>query len=187
MRPVKALPPLREVHTIALDFDGVFTDNKVWVDEGGRESVRCDRSDGLAFDFVRAFLQRGLLQAQIIVLSKEGNPVVRERVRKMSLDCHHGVKDKLAFMKQHLAGRFPSSTAPFSGLIYLANDLNDLPLMRCAGYAVAPADAHPKVREIAHLVLEQRGGEGFVRAFVERLLGIDQMSPEEIDELVSDC
>ena len=40
---------------------------------------------------------------------------------------------------------------------------------------------------VANLVLEQRGGEGFVRAFIERLLGIPQLTSEELDELVSDC
>jgi 3-deoxy-D-manno-octulosonate 8-phosphate phosphatase KdsC-like HAD superfamily phosphatase len=58
--------------------------------------------------------------------------------------------------------------------------------MRRAGYAVAPADAHPRVRAAAHLVLEERGGAGCVRAFIERWLGIDQLTDEEIDELVSD-
>jgi 3-deoxy-D-manno-octulosonate 8-phosphate phosphatase (KDO 8-P phosphatase) len=182
----KPLPTLVSIHTVAFDFDGVFTDNKIWVDQEGRESVRCDRADGLAFDLVRAFQHRGKLNAEFFILSKELNPVVLGRARKLKLDCHHGVRDKLTFMREHFAKRFPSSLDSFAGLVYLGNDLNDLPLMRHAGYAVAPADAHPEVQKIAHLVLEQRGGEGFVRAFIERLLHISQLSKEEIDELVSD-
>ncbi len=183
----RSLPALATIHTVAFDFDGVFTDNKVWVDQDGRESVRCDRGDGLAFDLVRAFQLRGKLNAEFLILSKEANPVVSGRARKLQLDCHHGIRDKLTFMREHLATRFPSSPDSLAGLVYLGNDLNDLPLMRHAGYSVVPADAHPKVREIAHLVLEERGGEGFVRAFIERLLGINQLSAREIDELISDC
>ena len=67
----KPLPPLAAIHTVAFDFDGVFTDNKVWVDQDGRESVRCDRGDGLAFDLVRAFQLRGKLNAEFLILSKE--------------------------------------------------------------------------------------------------------------------
>lgn len=183
----QSLPPLAEIHTVAFDFDGVFTDNKVWVDQDGRESVRCDRGDGLAFDLVRAFKRRGKLQAEFFILSKETNPVILARARKLKLDCQHGVGDKLEFMTNYLADRIPGHASPFAGLVYLGNDLNDLPLMRRAGFAVAPADAHPMVYHIAHLVMSQRGGEGFVRAFIELLLGINNLSKEEIDELVSDC
>lgn len=183
----KPFPNLADVHTVAFDFDGVFTDNKVWVDQDGRESVRCDRGDGLAFDFVRAFQRQGKLNAEFFILSKEANPVVLARARKLKLDCHHGVGNKLAFMKEYLKKRFPLVPDSFSGLIYVGNDLNDLPLMQYAGYSVAPIDAHPRVQEMAHLVLEQRGGEGFVRAFIERLLGINQLSKDEVNELVSNC
>ncbi len=184
---MKPCPALSTIHTVAFDFDGVFTDNKVWVDQDGRESVRCDRGDGFAFDLVRSFCRRGRLDAEFLILSKEPNPVVLARARKLKLDCHHGVHDKLAFMQEYLAQRFPGDQAAFAGLVYVGNDLNDLPLMKHAGYAVAPADAHHLVRSVAHLIIERPGGEGFVRAFIERLLKINELSSEEIDELVSDC
>ena len=183
----KPFPALGEIHTVAFDFDGIFTDNRVWVDQDGRESVRCDRGDGLAFDLVRAYKERGKLNADFFILSKEQNPVVLERAQKLKLDCYQGMRDKLIFMERYFATRFPTVLDSFGGLIYLGNDLNDLSLMMRAGYAVAPADAHPRVQEAAHLVLEQRGGEGFVRAFIERLLGVNQMSTEEINELISNC
>lgn len=183
----KSIPPLEVIHTVAFDFDGVFTDNKVWIDQDGCESVRCDRGDGLAFDLVRAFQKLGKINAEFFILSKETNPVVLSRAAKLKLVCHHGVGDKLGFMREYLTTRFSSNLDPFAGLIYLGNDLNDLPLMRRAGYAVAPSDAHSLVRQIAHLVLEQRGGEGFVRGFIERLLAMKQLTSEEMDEIISNC
>ena len=181
----RPLPSSSDIHTIVFDFDGVFTDNKVWVDQDGRESVRCDRGDGLAFDLIRAFQRQGKLNAELFILSKETNSVVLARAKKLNLACNHSVGDKLGFMLEYLSAKMPECTDPFSGLVYIGNDLNDLPLMRRAGYAVAPLDAHPRVKEISQLVMEQRGGEGFVRAFIERLLGINQLSCEEIDELIS--
>ena len=47
------IPEWRSIHTLVFDFDGIFTDNKVFVDQDGKESVRCDRADGLAFDILR--------------------------------------------------------------------------------------------------------------------------------------
>lgn len=183
----KLLPDLETIHTVVFDFDGVFTDNKVWIDQDGRESVCCNRADGLAFDLVRAFQKLGKLNAEFFILSKEPNPVVLSRAKKLKLECKHGISDKLMYMEKYFQKRFPSNSDSFEGLIYLGNDLNDLPLMRHACYAVAPADAHPKVREVAHLVMKQRGGEGFVRAFIECFLDINQLSIEKMDELISSC
>ncbi|SVD06419.1 uncharacterized protein METZ01_LOCUS359273, partial [marine metagenome] len=75
---------------------------------------------------------------------------------------------------------------PYTGVVFLGNDLNDIPLLRRAGWAVVPSDAHPLVRAIADVVLPEHGGESFVRRFVERMLGVDHMTEDEIDELVSD-
>ena len=156
------------------------------MDQNGRESVRCDRGDGLAFDLVRAFQSRKQLKAEFFILTKETNPVVLARARKLKLDCHHNISDKLGFMTDYLVTRLPDHADPFRGLVYVGNDLNDLPLMRRAGYAVAPSDAHPMVCKVAHSVMRQRGGDGFVRAFIEQLFEIEKLTGEEIDELVSD-
>lgn len=181
----RKLPALRSVHTVAFDFDGVFTDNKVLIDQDGRESVRCDRADGLAFDFVRAFQRRGLSSAEFFIVSKESNPVVQARAKKLKLVCHGGVGDKLSFLTHYIRAKFPEDRDAFAGLIYAGNDLNDVPVMRRAGFSVAPSDCHPHVRDVADLVMEQRGGDGFVRAFIELLLGINHLSGNELDELVS--
>lgn len=182
----KPLPRPSSVHTVVFDFDGVFTDNKVWIDQEGRESVRCDRGDGLALDLCRAYMRRARLEVAMFILSKEANPVVLARARKLKLGCHHGIYDKLSFLNNDFSRRFPEREDHFNGLVYLGNDINDLAVMSRAGYSVAPADAHPLVRKIAHLVLVQRGGEGFVRAFVEQWLGIGKLPKGELNELVLD-
>lgn len=181
------MPPRHTVHTIIMDFDGVFTDNKVYVDQNGVESVCCDRGDGLAFDLVRAMTRRGELEVTLFILSKEPNPVVMARASKLGITCFHGVDNKLDYLKAMFAETRPSDKTPLSGVVYLGNDLNDLPTMRRVGFSVAPADAHPMVKDVASLVLAETGGNGFVRAFIERFLNIYQMTQEKIDELILDC
>lgn len=179
-------PDIRRVHTIVFDFDGVFTDNKVYVTDNDRESVRCDRADGLAVDFLRRHRARHAPALEFFIVSTERNPVVAARARKLRLDCYQEIGDKLAFLTAHLRARRPEDPRPFSGLVYLGNDLNDLAVLNRAGFSIVPSDAHPRAKREADAVLPQRGGEGFVRAAVERLLGVEKMSLEEIHELVSD-
>lgn len=120
------------------------------------------------------------------MLSKEPNKVVLARCRKLGLVCHHGISNKLGFLEQYMVGRFGPG-AGFAGLVYLGNDLNDLPVMRRAGFSVAPSDAHPIVKDVATWVLKRPGGRGCIREFVEGLLQINKLSEDELDELVSNC
>lgn len=184
---MKRWPALSAIHTIVFDFDGVFTDNKVYVSQDGAELVRCDRADGLGINLLQAACARGKLRTEVFILSKERNAVTSARAEKLRLTCHQGCDDKLGFVSTHLARSRPGNAEPFAGLIYVGNDLNDLPLVERAGFSVAPADAHERVRAAASAVLEQAGGEGFVRAFVERLLDLEKMTTKEIHELVHHC
>ncbi len=181
----RPLPALEAIHTIAFDFDGVFTDNKVWLDQDGKELVRCDRRDGLAFDLIRMFQRRGEITAEVFILSTEANPVVLSRAKKLQLTCHHGIKHKREFIEKYLTSRFREIESSLSGVVFIGNDINDVPLMRRVGYAVAPADAHFLALGAADLVLRNSGGEACVREFIEVLLRIEKFSPEEIDELIS--
>lgn len=180
-------PVLSAVHTIVFDFDGVFTDNNVYVGADGAELVRCSRADGLGVDLLRAARARGMLDAETFIVSKERNAVTAARARKLRLDCHQACDDKLAFIIDYFRRARASDADPFAGLVYAGNDLNDLPVMARAGFSVAPADAHELVRAKASAVLPERGGEGFVRALVERLLGVQNMTTEELYELVHHC
>lgn len=187
MSVAPAWPALASIHTIVFDFDGVFTDNKVYLNQEGVESVRCDRGDGLGIDFLRNAHVHERIRADIFILSKEPNPVVLARARKLKLECKHGVARKKDFMDAYFAEQRPADPVPYAGLVFLGNDLNDLALMCAAGFSVAPADAHPVIRHHASVVLPQRGGEGFIRAFVEQLLTIDTMTLEELHEFVHHC
>lgn len=175
----KKIPDWKDIHTIVFDFDGVFTDNKVWVYQNGVETVCCDRADGLAFDMLRRFIVQRNWRLEYFILSKEKNPVVSSRARKLQISCAQGVSNKVDFLKAYLA---ENQKTP-QGLVYIGNDLNDLAAMRLSGFSIAPSDAHPLIRRQANLVLQQKGGEGFVRAFVEMLLGIEQMSTNEVVQL----
>jgi 3-deoxy-D-manno-octulosonate 8-phosphate phosphatase (KDO 8-P phosphatase) len=177
--PETIFPSWESIHTIVFDFDGVFTDNKVWVDQKGNESVRCDRGDGLALDLLRRFIKENDWKLNYFILSKEKNPVVSARANKMRISCVQGNSNKADYLIAYLA---ENKCGP-EGLVYVGNDLNDLAAMQFAGFSVAPSDAHPLIQQQANLVLSQKGGEGFVREFVEKLLSIKQLPLDKVGQL----
>ncbi|MFD1949588.1 cytidylyltransferase domain-containing protein [Sphingomonas arantia] len=145
---------------IVMDFDGVFTDDRVFTDQDGRETVACSRSDGMGIERLR---RAGV---PMLVVSKEANPVVAARCRKLRLPYHHGVDDKLPLVRDWLQaeGHDPART------IYVGNDINDIACMTFVGCAVAPRDAHPSVLRIADVVLDADGGRGALRRLADLLL-----------------
>ncbi len=153
--------PLAAVRLLILDFDGVLTDDAVIVRQDGSEAVRCHRGDGLGIAMLRS---RSSIEA--VVLSKETNPVVAARCRKLDLPCFQGCDEKLPEIKRMSAER--GLTA--SQVAYVGNDVNDLDAMGWCGLAVAVADARPEVRAAADIVTRCRGGNGAVREVCDLLL-----------------
>lgn len=142
-----------DIQLVVFDFDGVFTNNQVLVSDTGQESVLCNRSDGLGLSRLRK------LGIPMFVLSTEVNPVVRERCKKLKIECFHGYEDKLQKLEQLLQEKGISKEKT----VYLGNDINDLNCLRTVGYPVVVADAYPEVIEVAQFVTAKHGGYGAVR------------------------
>ena len=171
-------------HTIIFDFDGVFTNNKVYLDESGKESVRCDRGDGLAFDILRRFQEKNNWDVDYFILSKEKNNVVKKRAEKLKVKCFNDISDKSNFIKNYLFKRFGNFKDKKNGVIYLGNDLNDLsPIMFC-GFSFAPNDAHEIIKNEVSMTLSKKGGDGFVREAIEKIIQIDKMRLDQIQEII---
>ncbi len=149
-----------EVRLLVLDFDGVLTDNRVWVDETGRESVAANRSDSYGIGLLR---EAGI---ETVVISKERNPVVAARCKKMNVPYQQGIDDKASALEALLEARGVDA----AHVVYAGNDLNDLPCFPLVGWAVAVADAMPEVRREADYVLSREGGRGAVRELCDLLL-----------------
>ena len=176
---------IKDLHTIIFDFDGVFTDNFVYVDDLGRETVRCSREDSYGVSILKKLISKSNQRIDVFVLSTETNQVVIKRCKKMGIDCHIGERDKAKYLAEWFSKNRPGLPDPYAGTLYFGNDLNDLPVMQKVGSSFAPSDAHPRIKEIATQVLMTRGGFGFVREGIELILGTSAMAQGELSEFIS--
>lgn len=152
------------VKMVVLDFDGVITDNRVWVDTNGTEMIVADRGDGMG---IATMVKAGIA---VVVLSKEANPVVGARCRKLGLAYLQGIDDKPSALRtlMHEHGSDASNT------IYVGNDVNDVPCFPLVACAIVVADAHASAIRAADLVLTRRGGRGALRELSDLLLTRDE-------------
>ncbi|MBO8186810.1 acylneuraminate cytidylyltransferase [Streptomyces spirodelae] len=158
-----ALPTRDDVDAVVLDFDGTQTDDRVYIDAEGRETVAVHRGDGLG---IAALRRSGL---EVLILSTETNPVVAARAAKLKLPVLHGIDRKDLALKQWCEEK---GIAP-ERVLYAGNDANDLPCFALAGWPVAVADAHDVVRAAARAVTTRGGGAGAVREIAGWLVGAE--------------
>lgn len=175
----------QSVHTLIFDFDGVFTDNSVFINENGQESVVCDRRDGLGINLLRAYCQDISHNMRLLILSKERNQVVAMRANKLGIEVEHGVDCKASFISSYMDKLgYVKHAQAYKGLAYCGNDINDIEAIKLSEYSYAPGDSHPKVKKVVKQVLPELGGKGFVRRVAEELIGFDAMSDFDIDRLL---
>ncbi len=141
------------ISLLVLDFDGVLTDDRVYVNQDGEETVAAHRGDGMG---IARLKKAGV---EVIILSKEKNPVVKARGNKLNVPVYQGIDDKDKKLSEIIKDKGLSAEK----VVYVGNDVNDLPCFPLVGLAVAVADALPVVKDQAGLVLSKNGGYGAVR------------------------
>jgi YrbI family 3-deoxy-D-manno-octulosonate 8-phosphate phosphatase len=144
---------IRGLRLVAFDFDGVFTDNRVYVFQDGTEAVLCSRADGLG---LRKLERTGVVAA---VLSTETNPVVSARSRKLGIRCLQGCEDKWAALEAFAR----EYEVRLEQVAFVGNDINDVPCLERVGLPIVVRDAHPDVVHLARYQTRTRGGRGAVR------------------------
>jgi YrbI family 3-deoxy-D-manno-octulosonate 8-phosphate phosphatase len=148
---------LTTVRFAVFDFDGVFSDNRVWTNDRGEESVACFRGDTLG---LRRLAEVGV---ETLILTSETNDAVAARARKMRVDIIKGIEDKLPVLNAEVERRGVS----LAETSYVGNDVNDAECLAAVGLPVVPADAWAEVVPLARLVLTRDGGHGCVREFCD--------------------
>lgn len=159
-----------KVSALVMDFDGVLTDDKVSIDQDGRESVRCSRSDGFGLTMLH-----DQAVTQLFILSREENPVVSARGKKLRIEVFQTVMDKASGLSALITKR---GLKP-AEVIFVGNDLPDLAVLPIAGYFVCPCDARPEVLRRADLVLSHPGGRGAIRELTDLIYQHNQTINQE--------
>ena len=157
------------VKLVAFDFDGVFTDDSVWVFEDGRETVRCCRADGIGLEKLRAW---GI---EMAIISAERNPIVRKRAAKLRIPAIVGCADKLAA----LLTLTKQKNISMEDVAFVGNDLPDLAAMLAVGFPIAVSPIRDvQVANIAKYIPSHQGGQGAVREICDMITKTKRKSRE---------
>jgi len=154
---------MKDIELFIFDFDGVMTNNNVYIDAKGNELVQCNRSDGLAFDALRK------LNKKSYIISTETNAVVDARAKKLKIEALTGVSDKEKVIKNIAILK----NFDLNKIFYVGNDLNDYLAIKLCGYTACPSNSHSLICKNVNYVLKKKGGEGVVLEILEDIFNID--------------
>lgn len=149
------------VRAIFFEAVGVFTDNKIIYDESGKEIVHFSTKDGY---IIRYLKKTGIM---IGIISARDSSVVNRRCNELGLDfCHQGILDKSSVFEK-LAKHYKLK---FKEVAFIGNDIDDLPVLRAAGFSACPSDGFDYLKSQVTLVTTARGGRGVVREVADLVL-----------------
>lgn len=164
--PVLQFPPelllaAQAVRVVFFDVDGVLTDGGLYYSEAGETLKRFHTLDGHGLKLLQ---QAGIVPA---VVTGRDSPALRLRLRALGVEhAIYGTEDKRP-AAEHILATLGLTWAQAAAM---GDDWPDLPMMRRAALACAPANAHTEVAAQAHYVTRARGGDGAVRELCDLLL-----------------
>jgi 3-deoxy-D-manno-octulosonate 8-phosphate phosphatase (KDO 8-P phosphatase) len=154
---------LKQITTFVFDVDGVFTDGSLLITSTGEMLRKMNVKDGYA---LKTALTKGY---HVCIISGGTNEGVRERLKMLGvtdiyLGAHHKENELQEFLK--------AKNIKAEEVLYMGDDLPDLPVMQLVGLATCPQDAVPEVKSIAKYISHKNGGEGCVRDVIEQVLKV---------------
>jgi len=149
------------IKAIFFDVDGVLTDSRIVYDSFGKEIKNFNVKDGQIISHLK--------KAGIIVgaISGRESEVTNLRAAELKFDfCHQGILDK-ADTFQKLVNHYKFKNKE---VVFIGDDINDVPVFRIAGMSVCPADTFDYIKEQVDLVTYTKGGRGVLREVADLVL-----------------
>ena len=152
----------KTIRMVITDFDGIVTDNCVYVDSEGNMTRKLNFKDIMAFSLLK---KRGF---KIGIISGESNSAIEVLAKKFDIEeVHQGIRNKLDVLKS-IIEKYKLSHEEF---IYIGDDVNDYDSLCFAKYALSVPQAVEKVKSIPHIQITQAlSGDGAFREVVEALI-----------------
>ena len=148
------------IKLLFLDFDGVLTDNFVYVSEDGVENVKCYRSDGIG---ISNLVKSGI---GVCIVSTESNNVVLKRAEKLKIPAFNAIKDKARIVIEYSK----KLKVELKDVAFLGNDINDIDVLKIVGHPFGVSDCFPELNKLIIYKTKRRGGEGAVRELCDIIL-----------------
>ncbi|MFL2610963.1 MAG: KdsC family phosphatase [Flavobacteriaceae bacterium] len=154
---------LKKIGTFILDVDGVLTNGKILVTSKGKMLREMNTKDGFIIKYA---LDEGF---KIFIISGGTNKGVRERLKDLGIEEIFLGKDSKNSTYEMLIKKHNLNE---NEILYMGDDVPDIPVMKKVGVPCCPNDAVPDVKQISIYISKKNGGQGCVRDIIEQTLRV---------------
>ncbi len=160
---MNVLAEFKKITTFIFDIDGVLTDSTIFLLENGLQARRMNIKDGLGLQMA---IRNGF---KVMAISGSYSEPVIDRLKKLGIEnVHMRVLDKKEFVEDLIS----QNNLKWEEILYMADDLPDIDLMKVVGLPCCPADAVPEILEFSKYISPVNGGMGCVRDVIEKVLKV---------------
>lgn len=161
---MNVLEHFQDINTFVFDIDGVMTDGSVLLLENGLQARRMNVKDGLALQMA---VKNGY---NVIIVSGGSSEPIIHRLQYLGLtEINLGLKDKLKFLETYIE----QNNLNWKRILFMGDDLPDIPVLKKVGLPCCPADAAIEVKKISKYISPVNGGYGCVRDVIEKVLKLN--------------
>lgn len=154
---------LVDINTFVFDYDGVFTNGTVILQNSGDPLRTANVKDGYALQLAIK------LGYRIVIISGGKSDSISNRFKVLNIkDVFLSVDNKIEVYKKYLADHGLES----KNVLYMGDDIPDYKIMKKVGVATCPADAAEEIKSISHYISHLKGGEGCVRDVLEQVMKV---------------
>ncbi len=154
---------LANITTFIFDVDGVLTDGMITINTHGEMFRTMNTKDGFA---LKTALQQGF---NICIISGGTNEGVRIRLEKLGIKhIYLGIHNKIKTLNAYVS----EQNIKLENILYMGDDIPDLPVMKVVGLACCPNDAVAEIKNVSHYISHKNGGKGCVREIIEQVLKV---------------
>lgn len=154
----------KSIKMVITDFDGIITDNCVYIDSKGEMTRKLNFKDVMAFSLLK---KNGF---NIAIISGEKNSAIEILKEKFDIEeIHQGIRNKLEVLN-NIKTKYSLNNEDY---IYIGDDVNDYDSLLNSKYSITVPHAVDKVKSIPHIqITTVNGGEGAFREVVDTLLAL---------------
>lgn len=169
---MNVLELFKKISTFVFDVDGVLTDGTVIVMDNGIQARRMHIKDGFALQMAEKNGYR------VLVISGGNSPQVQERLEKLGIsNVHMAVLDKKTFLLDYMS----KNKLKKEEVLYMGDDLPDIPAMSVVGLPCCPSDAVNEVKDFVQYISPLNGGFACVRDVIEKVLKLNDRWEYRVD------
>jgi 3-deoxy-D-manno-octulosonate 8-phosphate phosphatase (KDO 8-P phosphatase) len=160
---MNVLSEFKKVTTFIFEVDGVLTGSTLFLIENVLQPRRINIKDEFGLQMA---IKNGF---KILIISGSDSEPIIDRFKKLGIEeVQMSVKDKKRFVAEYISRK----NLKWNELLYMANDLPDIELMKAVGLPCCSADAVPEVLEFSKYISPLNGGSGCVRDVIEKVLRV---------------